>query len=348
MGDLLFCDSFEHYSTADEFRSKWNTNSSFPSITTSDKRHGSRCLTWSLNTISYNHYEEIPTAVFGFAMKTTGQNAARDIRITKGGIQPGWNPGVLIENIQNNYAQIRHYLVPSYPGVPIGSVTIYKYSGAFFLPISMNNWYYYEIKVNFPGLSSSWTTDVYLNEELLISYTNSAFTEEVNYHQISHFEIMADGYPTYLDDVYVSDGDVYGDVTIGCIVPDGDTATKDWTRSAGSDNYALVNEKPADTTTYVYTDTVGNKDIYTLEDVDPAIEIKGLQMVVLAEKEDSGLANFQGIWKPAATEYNTPTMYPGTDEFTFFKHCQTLNPETGLAWTASEVNDLEVGIEKTT
>lgn len=68
-----------------------------------------------------------------------------------------------------------------------------------------------------------------------------------------------------IDDLTMSESAAPGDLRYLSKVPDSDdTAT--WTRSAGADNYALVDEIPPSDADYVETSTNTNQDLYTLTD----------------------------------------------------------------------------------
>ncbi len=68
-----------------------------------------------------------------------------------------------------------------------------------------------------------------------------------------------------IDNLTLSESSAPGDIRYISKVPDSDdTAT--WTRSAGADNYALVDEIPPSDADYVETSTNTNQDLYTLAD----------------------------------------------------------------------------------
>jgi len=151
-----------------------------------------------------------------------------------------------------------------------------------------------------------------------------------------------------LDDYYQTDGARLGESRVVTLMPTSDTADKDWGRSAGSDNYALVDERPSDgDTTYVTSSTVGDLDLYGMEDLSftPA-SIYAVQSSIIARKDDaadravrcnikSGGTTANGTALGLAAGYQQRVTIHATD------------PNTAAAWTASGVNALQAGPETT-
>ena len=112
--------------------------------------------------------------------------------------------------------------------------------------ISINTWYTIEIKITIAN-SGSAILMVDSVEWLNLSEidTQSQSTDAINYISFCHPNM---GVYTYWDNIVVYDdtGDVLNDfvgtIKIDCLVPNADTAQADFTPSAGSDNYATVDE----------------------------------------------------------------------------------------------------------
>lgn len=149
------------------------------------------------------------------------------------------------------------------------------------------------------------------------------------------------------DDFYVASTTTrIGECRIKTIRPNADTAEKDFARSAGSDNFALVNETVVDgDTTYVQASTSGDLDLYELGDVGVAsATIHCVQPVVFAKKTD---VSARSLHLPINTG-GTQSDGASTALLTAYDHISrplAVNPVTTAAWTLSEVDALQAGLK---
>jgi len=101
---------------------------------------------------------------------------------------------------------------------------------------------------------------------------------------------LGDNFARYWDDLFLGTGGWPGDCRVEGLQPNADTATKNWTRSAGADNYALVDEVPPSTADYVYC-TTDVADLYELSDWDD-IDKTPIGVIEWAyAKKDSAIAD---------------------------------------------------------
>ncbi len=137
-----------------------------------------------------------------------------------------------------------------------------------------------------------------------------------------------------------------GDVRVLTVMPNGNGNYSQLTGSDGNstDNYLLVDEIPPNTTDYV-GGAAGLKDSYALENLSVSpTTIFGVQEVAYAAKSDAGTAAFKQLIRTGSTDYTTSSKNLGTTYATYLNIRET-NPGTSNAWTESEVNGLEAGIE---
>jgi hypothetical protein len=156
-----------------------------------------------------------------------------------------------------------------------------------------------------------------------------------------------------IDDVYVTNGagavntGFLGDIAVETLFPDGNGSSSQWVGSDGNsvDNYLLVEEPTPSTTDYVQSNVAGNRDLYASSSlVRAAGTIYGVQTTAYAQSSDSGPVSLNNLAKSGATVGVGParalvtTWLPKSSVF-------ELNPDTAAAWTVSEVNGAEFGME---
>lgn len=156
------------------------------------------------------------------------------------------------------------------------------------------------------------------------------------------------------DDWYVlntsgsTNNDFLGDVRVMTLAPNGNGASSQFAGSDGNsvDNYLLVDEQPFTVGgDNVYSSTIGHKDLYTTTNL-PATTttVYAAQDIAVAKKDNAGLAGIKTLVRISATDYASATAYLGAD-VQVCTNIRETNPNTGVAWTPSDIDGLEVGVE---
>jgi hypothetical protein len=167
------------------------------------------------------------------------------------------------------------------------------------------------------------------------------------YHDVGNF------LGTFLDDFYINDGTgsaphntFYGDVRCDAVATVAEGSTVDFTPSTGTDNEANIDDgnSPDGDTTYNESATVGHRDLFTLGGFSTSGAILGVRTRARTRKTDAGARNMRTVVKSgSATSLGTPkaqsTSYSETSQL------DTVDPNTGVAWTAAGINAAEVGYE---
>lgn len=131
--------------------------------------------------------------------------------------------------------------------------------------------------------------------------------------------------------------------------PTADTATEDFTRSTGSDSFALVD----DTTTgdddgdgtYLESSTAGHKTRMGYEDLAGTVTaVYAVALVTSLRKTDSGARTMRGHIFSDATEAVGATIDPGQSYQTQVD-LFNVDPDGDVAWTPAAVNALQAGVE---
>jgi hypothetical protein len=158
-----------------------------------------------------------------------------------------------------------------------------------------------------------------------------------------------------IDDLYVLDtsgslnNDFLGDVRVDAhypVTPDGTNHA--WTPSTGSDNFAMVDEVTPNITDYNSTNTPDAVDTFHMEAFkNSGASIKGLQLSLYHSKEDAGACLVAPVTLTHATEYVGDNVAPSESSYLYNRTCQDANPYSGVGWSESEFNVVEVGYKKT-
>lgn len=157
--------------------------------------------------------------------------------------------------------------------------------------------------------------------------------------------------PITVDDLYVCDGtgtannSFLGDVRVQSLMPNGAGASTQLTPTGSANNYVNVNEVPYNAASYNGSSTVGQRDTYTLSDlVGNTAAIFGIQSVAHMQKSDAGTANVKIALKSGAGVYYDNVQSLGSSTAAYVQVRET-DPATSSAWTVSNANALEAGME---
>jgi hypothetical protein len=215
--------------------------------------------------------------------------------------------------------------------------------------IHAGKWYYFEVSISLTG-----TTNI--NVAMILKINGSQILSGnintgVNNTNLTSRDTTLNriGFAgvAHLRDIYVNIGasQFDGDITIRAIRPDGDL-TSGWICSTGTTEYVLVNENFSDfDTTYVYQTATGSQAIWSWQDL-PTFSgtIKGIQISIMARKDDEGSKSFEIVTGTTGTETASPEFFVGDDYVAYF-HCQDNDPATGVPYTVSGFNAKPFGIK---
>lgn len=337
MSALLFIDSFDHYSAAQGSR-KWTT---FPggTIVSARTSNGLQGGTTEMPTKTFN--TEYSGLTMGVAYKT--QSFANSII-------------KLINGPADVKVYLQHY--------GDGRLTISPEFGVVSSPSSFvmntNQWYYFELQASLgTSIPAGLTATARVNGVTILTYSYTYGWSAVRKFAGIGLDGPGGGANATVDDVYVTDTELLGDVRIGVLYPNAAGDSSAWTPNAAGANYTKVKEHPADDdTTYVSAATTTLKDLYNLDDIDPAFTgvIKGAQALWCVKKSDEGDAAVKGVWKSGTTEivqaaghnYLAPNgYYPSATSYLYDIQTERKSLFTSSDWTKTEINGLQLGITRT-
>lgn len=160
-----------------------------------------------------------------------------------------------------------------------------------------------------------------------------------------------------IDDLYIATGagdapfnTFLGPLRVWPLAPNGNGNYSQGVGSDGNsvDNYLLVDELApnASSADHVAITTDGQKDTYALTNLTPTTgTVIGVSVGQFADKNDSGVKKFRTVVRSGGTDATGTDKTLGMGAISRFISDYPLNPVTGVAWTISEINALEVGFE---
>lgn len=158
-----------------------------------------------------------------------------------------------------------------------------------------------------------------------------------------------------IDDLYVCDGtgssptnDFLGDIRVQALFPNGNGNSSQLvgSDSNSTDNYLLVDETAPAVADYVQSNTVSDKDTYTMTDLTPtAGTVYGVQVLPYAAKTDAGVRSIASVARVSATEVDSADKTLSVSA-QYLPDVRETKPGGGV-WTISDVNSAEFGVKVT-
>ena len=199
-------------------------------------------------------------------------------------------------------------------------------------------------------IDNSGTIETKIDGTADISYNGDTYLSGSSNVEYVRMYVDARTYNTdifYFDDVLVGTGDWPGDIRFApAIVPDGDTAQKDWTPSTGSVNWDMVDEVPPNDDDYVSVGSANHKDLYTVSDWTPGTNEEAQFLVdwMRAKKESAESVMLRSVIKSGGVESSGGSLDLTTD-YAYYSRIIDTEPSTGSSWTEATINAIEIGQE---
>ena len=341
---LLFIDGFGHYAT-DDLSKKWNgcyLGWSYYIIQSSSPRRVGTKYMRVHGGATYHIYKNFETAqdtlIIGFAIKI-------DIGV---GSHAGWR----LRHGSGDQCTVKVELD--------GSVTVRRGSssgtilGQSAANVIVNDvWQYVEFKIKVHN--SAGTYEVRVNGVSVVS-GSGANTQHQATSDVSQFRIYGQGNYSYFTDLYIADiagsknNDFLGDCIIDVIMPSGAGNYAQWDVLVGPANYQDVDDPGDidDDTTYVSTGVGAEKDSYAFGNLTATGRpILAVQSCLCARKDDGGNRRIKHLARISAADYLSAKQAIG-DSYKVERKIWENSPATASAWTESEVNGAEFGVQLVT
>jgi hypothetical protein len=338
---LLFMDGFDHYDPK-TYAIKWDNGSSdgYTSWASTGGRRGGgayRLGDYS-NPLVKTLAASYQTLILGFAFNYEANNPPQDYNWK---LCDGSTDHILMRlNISSRYLEV--FRAPS--------TLLDTYS----IPLTAGVWYYLELKVKIDD--SAGIIQLRVNEYLALDLsgidTRNGGNASVNKVKFQgKYNTSGNAFRMLIDDVYICDtsgaqnNDFLGDVRIDTLLPGGPGASTQWTPSANA-NYQCVDDAAFDNGADYISDTLaGHQDSFAFADLPAGITgIKGIQTNLLAKRTDSGVATkLKPVIRVGGADYLKTECVLST-AYWAFPEVTELNPATSAAWTKTDIDDAEFGV----
>jgi hypothetical protein len=335
MGFVLFKDSFSRYSqngfgdatlqTQFQYRYNNTPGSGFATIN-SGGRNG-QCISLGRGGGSFS--KTLPHSaewVTGFAYRIDGTGS--------GGVD-------VFYSLSNNFAPLCQLAQAA-----DGTIVLYAGDGRHVIQVTdrsliTGRWYYLEVHVTLTGTTPiSCTAELRINGHVEASGTASternasellSLAGDANVHQFN--PLVGIGGGCSFDDLYIKNEAGYeDDVRNAAIYPDGDGGTLDWTPNSGVTHFDRVNTAPVDLTKWLETATPGDMDLWTFTLPSLSGTIVGINISVLARKDDEGTKSFKIVVGTTGTDATSDEFFVSDATPEYYEFSLKLDPATGLAW----------------
>lgn len=236
-----------------------------------------------------------------------------------------------------------------YRGYPNGGTLLITSHAAAFLE---NEWQYVEIRTNINNVGG--TVEVRVNTRMIISLVaaDTQNTAVVGFDSIV-FGCQSQGgtggsFNFYLDDMYVLDttgsvnNNFLGNVRVFTQFPSGPNHTSFSKFGPAATNWQAASNGNLDDTSYVYSPTTGDFDLYTLQAVVNGPVVYGVQLRGAYRQDDATQRIAHNRLKAGTTSLDGVDHYLN-QTYTYYTDIIEQNPDTGVGWTGTEVNALLAG-----
>jgi len=351
---LLFCDSFDHYATAD-ITTKWAST-----VT------GGAAGNATINAVGRNSTSAARIAYSGGGNANGPNIASRTLPVSGATVIMG-----AAVSVSTLLAAARNGIFVVYDGTTAqlavkvnsdGTLSVLRGDtatgtvlGTTSSGISTGSFFYIEFKALIDPTVG--TYEIKINGTSALS-GSGANTRNSSASQWTRVGLGKEGGNTPgasanidIDDFYVCDGSgannntYLGDVRVKAQLPStGNGTNADFTCSTGTDHGALVDETTPNTSDYNSSSTVNHRDTYNFATLGLSGTVKAVQTSLYTAKSDAGTRTVAPVHRISGANYDGTTVSLGTS-FTYQLQVYETSPATAAAWTTTEINAAETGIK---
>lgn len=330
---LDYIDSFNLYATANVVQ-RWTVITNTPDIFGGGRFGGNRMRLGNGESVSMRGLLADAVRATGFNYFVDGAAGTTQVNFLDGASS---QVRIDISESANTITALRGGTVN------IGSVSV---------NILLNTWYYIEVEVTIS--TTVGTVKVWVDNTLVMNL--SGVNTQATANPTSNGTTFANSLINflYLDELYLSNG--AGGVNVGRLGPrrvldaslNGDGALADWTPSTGVNHFALVDEKPPNTSDWNETDVVNDIDTYTIAALTGAViaSVNGVQVSYFAQETGLTPRQIQGVVRIGGVNFNSSSLDLLSGYF-YRYYVLDENPDIAAPWTQATVESTEYGQELT-
>lgn len=210
-------------------------------------------------------------------------------------------------------------------------------------------WNYFEFKI-IAGTAGTGSVEVHINGTLYNLWSSITTINNATYTQFDGVRITMTSTNHKLDDFYLLNASgtlnntFLGDIRVDVLVPTASGTYTQLTPFGVSNNYQNVDEIPANTSDYNYSDVVGTQDTYNYADLPAStLSIAAVQQQIYAAKTATGPRNVDPL------VLSSGILVVGADfalsqSFTYTTQVYERDIGSGGQWTVSGFNAAEFGV----
>ena len=357
---LIYCDSFDHYESADSI-AKWDIGTA---PIASVGRRATKGLNWTQNARIARNIGSQTELIAGCAIfpESSGYTAFNNGFL-----------GLANRALSNHMVFAFGYQSIMQVGVAFtNDGALHVVRGAAF-DLGANNqqtvrvassaagafpltgWQFLEMKV------TPTSAIVRVNGQAVINYSGTTIQEGMpsEYTQFglggyTFGALAGTGWSGKVDDLYLfntsgtTNNDFIGDVRCDYLKPDGAGAVSDsvigGSSPAATRWESVADQTPDDDVTFVTLAAVDDEDSYTHEDLEFEVgTVYAVQGVAYARKSDSGIVGMRHTQRVNSLFDEGPIRYPAGGEYAYF--LTPFDESADGAWTVTKVNDSEFGLK---
>ena len=214
------------------------------------------------------------------------------------------------------------------------------------------NWHYVEMKFQIhdtTGIAEAYVDGVLVFSNSGIDTRNFWGTvDQIRF--LNTVSAVGEDY-TGFDDIYVlkTEGDTPNNylglgARIKSLPPNGDD-TVEWTVSAGTVHYTLIDENGADSSDYVETDVNTEEEMFETTNMSNGGTLFGIKVEVEAIDTVAGANNMDVRIDSNGTVEETNYNVTDIANYAVFTHYASLDPDTSVAWTSGGIDALKIGAQ---
>lgn len=222
--------------------------------------------------------------------------------------------------------------------------------------ITAAQWQYVEVKVALHDTTG--TVEIRINGTTVLSLTsvdtkNAGTKTVLDSFYLGPITSSTSSHDAVFDDIYLTNGagsvntGFLGDVAIETLLPNGNGTTNQWLGSDGNstDNYLLVDEATPSSTDYTGSAVSADRDLYAMANLSRGSgTIYGAVATAWAGNSDAGAQSIKHVAKSGATT-DVGTAVAVTTTYVPLPKVYEVDPNTSAAWTVSNLNSAEFGVQ---